>query len=161
MGELFAPPINYLIRLLASSHQALWYLEASSKHWIRFSYHSILSSCRSLIQVAIPIPITIPIRIKMIISLRLSVRCIFFSLVGWLPTPVIYFTFVFSASFNTKMINQSNPITIRIWFVPIVVSPLLGVFRPPLFTFRSEISPSRHSLRYLCRYRHLQSKARW
>ena len=161
MGELFAPPINYLIRLLASSHQALWYLEASSKHWIRFSYHSILSSCRSLIQVAIPIPITMPIRIKMMISLRLSVRCIFFSLVGWLPTPVIYSYFVFSASFTTKMISQSNPIIIRIWFACIVVSPLVGaIVRPPcLVIFRSEISPSRHFLRYLCRYQHLQSKA--
>ena len=132
MGELFAPPINYLIRLLASSHQALWYLVASSKHWIRFSYHSILSSCRSLIQVAIPIPITMPIRIKMMISLRLSVRCIFFSLVGWLPTPVIYSYFVFSASFTTKMISQSNPIIIRIWFACIVVSPLWGSFRSPV-----------------------------
>lgn len=52
---------------------------------------------------------------------------------GWLPTPVIYFTFVFSASFTTKIINQSSPITIRIWSVCIVVSPLVGVFRPPSY----------------------------
>ena len=132
-GSFFAPPINYLIRLLLSSHQALWYLGASSKHWIRFSYHSILSSCRSLIQVAIPIPMIMPIRIKMMISLRLSVLSICFSLVGVVAHPrYFYFAFVFSASFTTKMISQSNPITISIWYSSIVYSPLWGGFPPPL-----------------------------